>query len=88
MPRIVVIHDVADVDKWLESKPSGPTPLALSGSNVVDHVGNEGSRTVAVAADVIDVPALPAALSSPPPALLEIMERHGVVPPLTMYVEQ
>jgi hypothetical protein len=29
-----------------------------------------------------------ATLSSPPPEMMEIMQRHGVIPPLTIYVER
>jgi hypothetical protein len=37
---------------------------------------------------VNDVTELMAALSSPPSEVAAIMERHGVIPPLTIYVEQ
>lgn len=88
MPRIVVVHDVADVATWLEFKSERAEAIgALGGSNVVDHVAQDGSNTVAIAADVSDVDGLMAALASPPPEMGEVMQRHGVVPPLTIYVE-
>jgi len=43
---------------------------------------------VAVATEVDDVAELMAALSSPPPEVGANMERHGVIPPLAIYVEQ
>ena len=89
MPKIVVIHDVADVAKWLEYKSERADAIStLGGSNVVDHVAQDGANTVAVGADVSDLDGMMAALSSPPPELGAIMQRHGVVPPLTIYVEQ
>jgi hypothetical protein len=89
MPKIVVIHDVADVAKWLEYHSERAEAIGmLGGSNVVDHVAEGGGNTIAVTADVSDVDGLKAALSSPPPEVAEIMQRHGVVPPLTIYVEQ
>ena len=89
MPKIVAIHDVVDVAKWLEFKSERADAVgALGGSNVVDHVAQDGSNTVAVSAEVSDVEGMMAALSSPPPQVTAVMERHGVVPPLTIYVEQ
>ena len=89
MPKVVVIHNVVDVDKWLQFKAERADAIgALGGSNVVDHVAQDGSKTVAVGTDVDDVAGLLAALASPPPEVGAIMERHGVIPPLTIYVEQ
>ena len=59
----------------------------LGGTNVVDHVAHDGSKLVAVSTDVADVDALMAALASPPPEVVEAMQRHGVLPPLTAYVQ-
>ena len=89
MPKIVVIHDVADVDTWLQFKSERADAIAgLGGSNVVDHVAQDGGNTVAVATEVNDVEGLMAALSSPPPEVGAIMERQGVLPPLAIYVER
>lgn len=89
MPRIVVIHDVVDLGKWLEFHSERAEAIgALGGSNVVDHVAHDGGNTIAVSADVSDVEGMMAALASPPPEVGAIMERHGVVPPLKIYVGQ
>lgn len=89
MPRIVVTHNVVDVDKWLEFKSERADAVAaLGASNVVDHVAQDGGNTVAISAEVDDAAALMATLASPPPEVGAIMERHGVVPPLTIFVEQ
>ena len=89
MPKIVVIHDVEDVAKWLEYKSERAEAIgALGGTNVVDHAPQDGGNTIAITADVSDLEALQAALASPPPEMGEIMQRHGVIPPLTIYVER
>ncbi len=89
MPGIVIIHDVVDVDNWLQFKSERADAIAgLGGSNVVDLVAQDGRNTVAVAAQVDDVAGMMATLSAPPPEVGAIMERHGVVPPLTIYVER
>ncbi len=89
MPKIVVTHNVVDVGKWLEFKSERAAAIGgLGGTNVVDHVGPDGSNIVAVAAEVNDVEALTEALSSPPPEVAAVMERHGVVAPLVIFVER
>ena len=87
MAKIVITHNVADVDAWLQFKSERADAIAtLGGSNVVDHVAQDGSNAVAVATEMDDVAALSTALASPPPELAAIMESHGVRPPLTVYV--
>ena len=89
MSKMVVIHNVADIDKWLEYKDERASAIGMvGGSNVVDHVAQDGASTVAVTAEVSDMDGMLAALSAPPPEMLEIMQRHGVIPPLTIYVER
>jgi len=88
MPRIVITHAVADVDRWLAFKADRAEAIAgLGGSDVVDHVALDGSNQIAVTADVADVDAMVAALASPPPEVAAAMEEHGVLPPLVTYVE-
>lgn len=89
MPKVVVTHNVVDVDKWLQFKSERADAIgSLGGRNVVDHVAQDGSKTVAIATEVDDVAGLMATLASPPAEMGEIMQRHGVIPPLAIYVEQ
>ena len=89
MPKIVVTHGVVDVEAWLQYRAERADAIgALGGSNVVDLVAQDGTNTVAVGAEVDDVAGMMAALSSPPAEMAAIMERHGVIPPLAIYVEQ
>ena len=88
MPRVVLTHAVTDVERWLEGKTERAAALESgSGSNVQDYVAADGSTNIAVTADVADLDAITAMLASPPPEVLERMEAHGVVPPITAYIE-
>jgi hypothetical protein len=87
MPKLVITHNVADVDAWLSHASERADAVAsLGGSNVVDHVAHDGSNTIALTADVEDVDAMMATLASPPAEVMAIMESHGVIPPLKAYV--
>lgn len=89
MPKIVITHNVADVAEWLGFKSERADAIgALGDSNVVDHVAQDGSNTVAIAAEVDDVAGMMATLASPPPEMGAIMKKHGVLPPLAIFVEQ
>ena len=88
MPKIVITHSVADVNKWLGFKAERAEAIAgLGGTHVVDYAALDGSKLVAVSADVADVDAMMATLGSPPPEIAAVMEKHGVLPPLVAYVE-
>lgn len=55
---------------------------------MVEHVAHDGSKTVAITANSVDVDAVIAATASPPPELVDAMQRHGVVPPVKIFVER
>ena len=54
---------------------------------MTDYVAQDGSNNIAVAADVGDLTAMGAMLASPSPEIVATMQEHGVIPPLTVYVE-
>jgi len=87
MPRLVVTHAVEDVERWLKGKAERAAAFAAVGTNVTDHVALDGSNKVAITTDVHDLDAAQAMLSSPPPDVAAAMQKHGVVPPITAYVE-
>ena len=88
MPKVVVTHAVVDVERWLEGKAERAAAIESgSGSNVVDHVAQDGSNSVAITADVNDLAAMGAMLSNPSPEVVATMESHGVIQPLVVYVE-
>ena len=84
MPKVVFTHAVVDVDRWLKGKADRAAAL---GSNVVDYVAEDGSNNIAITADVQDLAAMQAMLASPSPEVAAAMEAHGVVQPITAYVE-
>lgn len=88
MPRMVITHDVVEIERWLKGKDERAAALGTIGADVLDHVAADGSPRVAVSATIHDRAALQALLDAPPPEVLAQMESHGVVPPLTVYVEQ
>lgn len=89
MPKMVVAHNVVDVDRWLKGESERADAMGLMrGVNVVGHVAQDGSNAVAISSDVDDVEAMLTALSSPPAEMAATMEGHGVLPPLTVYVER
>jgi hypothetical protein len=88
MQRIMITHTVEDMERWLRGKQERATGLGEVGSNVRDFVAADGSMNVAVSADVDDMDALQAMLSAPSAELAGLMEKHGVRPPFTLYVEK
>lgn len=88
MPRMVITHAVADVERWLKGKEARAEAIgSAGGTNVTDHVALDGTSNVSVTTDVDDPDALKAMLASPPPEILARMEEHGVIPPITAYIE-
>ena len=88
MPRVVVTRAVVDVPRWLEGKAERAAAIESgSGSNVTDFVAADGSNNIAITADVADLEAMNAMLASPSAEDAALMEQHGVVPPLTAYIE-
>jgi hypothetical protein len=88
MAKVVITHAVADVERWLNGKAARAEAIeSASGTNVTDYVAQDGSNNIAVTADVSDVAAMQAMLTSPSPDVLARMEEHGVIPPFTAYIE-
>jgi glycerophosphoryl diester phosphodiesterase len=88
MPKIVITHSVADVETWLNGKSERAAAIGNMGAtNVVDHIAQDGSKTIAITFNVDDVETVTSTLASPPAEVAAAMERHGVLPPLTVYVE-
>ncbi len=85
---MVLTHAVVDVERWLKGKEERAAAFESgSGSNVTDYVATDGSNNIAVTADIADVDAVKTMLASPPPDIFAQMEEHGVVPPVTAYIE-
>jgi len=85
---MILTHEVSDIERWLEGKDERAAALGSVGSNVIDHVAVDGTNRIAVTADIHDLDGLQAMLDSPPPDVAAKMEAHGVLPPLTAYIEK
>lgn len=86
MPRIVITHAIQDVDRWLQGKAERAAALP-GATNVTDLVALDGSKQASVSFDIDDVDALTAMLASMPPEVAAQAESHGVIMPMTVYVE-
>ncbi len=86
MPRIVITHAIKDVDRWLKGKAERAAAVPGGGA-VHDLVALDGSSQAAIVFDIDDVGALTSMLSSMPPELAAQAESHGVILPMTVYVE-
>ena len=88
MPKIVITHAVVDIERWLKGKDERAATISAYATDVTDFVAMDGSNSIAVTADVHDLAGAQAMMASPSPEEAAAMERHGVLPPLTVYVEK
>jgi hypothetical protein len=86
VPRIVITHAVQDVEHWLGGKAERTAALP-GAANVTDLVAMDGSNHAAVEFDIDDLDSFTAVLSSVPPEMAAQAESHGVIMPMTVYVE-
>ena len=89
MPKMVTVHDVEDIGTWLSYKKARADAVeSIGGRNVIDHVALDGSKTVAITYEVDDVDATMARMEVPSAELEAEMHRHGVIPPMRVFVEK
>ena len=86
MPKIIITHAVQDADRWLGGKAERAAALP-GATDVTDLVATDGSNHAAVVFDIDDLDALKAVLSSVPPEMAAQAQSHGVIMPMTVYVE-
>jgi hypothetical protein len=89
MPKVVITHAVEDIERWLQGKEGRAAAIESgTGSNVTDFVAADGSKNIAVTADVADIAAIKSMMASPSPEVLAKMQEHGVVQPITAYIQK
>ena len=88
MPKVVISHAVKDVDTWLKGKEERAATFGAFATNVTDHVAIDGSNNVAITADIHDMAGAQAVMASPSPEQAAAAERHGVINPITVYIEK
>jgi hypothetical protein len=88
MPKVVITHAVKDIDRWLQGKAERAAAIeSATGSNVTDYVAQDGSKNVAVTADLADIEPVKSMAAAPAPEVAALMESHGVIQPVTIYIE-
>ena len=85
MPRVTFVHGVSDAALWASKHSERVEAFAAWGSNVIDYVEADGANTVCVSVDVHDMDAMQAAMESPD--IEAAKQAHGVLEPVTMYVQ-
>jgi hypothetical protein len=88
MPKIVVTAAVKDVEAWLKFKPEFVAQMSAVASDGSSYVATDGSNRVASTWDVPDMEAFQAAQTAASPEMAEAMERYGMIPPVTVYIEK
>ena len=88
MPKIVVTAAVKDVQAWLEFKPQLIAQMSAVASDGASYVAADGSNQVASTWDVPDLDAFQAAQTAATPEMAAAMERYGMIPPVTVYIEK
>jgi hypothetical protein len=88
MPKMVITHAVVDIDRWLQGKAERVEIISKYATNVTDHVAVDGSNNVAITADIHDMAGLQELMASPSPEDTAAEERHGVIQPITAYIEK
>ena len=88
MPKLVITHAVVDVERWLKGKAERAAAIGPFATNVTDYVAADGSNNVAITADIHDMAGAQAMMASPSPEAAAQAESHGVLQPMTVYIEK
>ena len=88
MPKIVVMHQVVDIERWLKGKEERVTVIGPYATEVTDYVAADGSKNVAVSANIHDMAGAQAMMASPSPEDKALEEKHGVIRPFILYIEK
>jgi len=88
MPKVVITHAVKDVETWLKGKEERATMFGRFATNVTDYVAMDGSKNVAITADIHDMAGAQAVMASPSPEQAAAGERHGVIAPIMVHIEK
>jgi hypothetical protein len=86
MTKIVATHKVASVEKWKAFEAERRENLGAFADEISGYVDPNGGNTVAVTMTVHDPAGFEAFLKSD--ACAAIMERHGVIQPVTFLTGQ
>jgi hypothetical protein len=62
--------------------------MSAVASDGTSYVAMDGSNRVATTWDVLDMDAVQAAQGATSPEMAAAMERYGMIPPMTVYIEK
>jgi hypothetical protein len=86
MPRVVFTHAVSDVDHWASKHSDRVQAFSAWGSNILDHLNADGSKSVGVSVDVHDMDGMQAAMQT---AEMDAAKKaHGVLEPVMVFIEK
>ena len=88
MPKLVITHAVVDIERWLKGKEERVQVIGPYATEVTDYIAADGSKTVAISANVHDMAGAQAMMASPSPEDKALEEKHGVILPMTLYIEE
>jgi hypothetical protein len=88
MPKIVITHAVVDVERWLNGNAERAAVVGAYATHVTDYGAMDGSNNIAVTADVHNLAGAQATMASPWPEQAATGERHGVINPITVFIEK
>ena len=88
MPKLVITHAVVDIERWLKGKQERAADIGPYATNITDYVAMDGSNNIAVTADIHDMAGLQALMDAPSPEDAAAEQRHGVIQPMTVYIEK
>jgi len=52
---MIITHAVVDADGWLKGKADQAKAIGSAGTNVTDYVAVDGSKNIAISADIHDM---------------------------------
>ena len=88
MSKLVITHAVVDIERWLKGKEERVAVIGPYATNITDYVAMDGSKNIAVTADIHDMAGAQALMASPSPEDAALEEKHGVIQPMTVYIEK
>jgi hypothetical protein len=81
MSKFIAVHTVADVARWKSFDAERISAFAPFATDVTSYTDPAGGKTVALTVNVHDAAGMQAFMQTP--AAAAIMEKHGVIQPVT-----
>lgn len=86
MTKAVIVHNVVDIERWLQGKEERAAIIGRFATDIQDYLAEDGSNQIALTFDVHDMEGLRSIASSPSEGDAAGMKQRGVIPPLKVFV--